>query len=110
MKLVEDKLTNSSSIWQCEEALTILRQQSKDIKAFYVASLFLFGSVVRNQATATSDIDLLVEFTKPVGMLTMAKLQVYLEKLMGCAIDLGIIDSLRPDIKDVVMAEAKRVF
>lgn len=110
MKLVDNVPANSFSVWQCEEVLAILRQQRENIKAFHVASLFLFGSVVRNEANAASDVDLLVEFTKPVGMLTMAKLQVYLEKLMGCAIDLGTIDSLNPHVRDIVMAEVKRVF
>lgn len=110
MRLIDTTSTNCDSIWQSEEVLAILRQHSESIKAFHVASLGLFGSVGRNQATATSDVDLLVEFTKPVGMLTMARLQVYLEKLLGCAIDLGTIDSLNPYLKDVVMAEVKRVF
>jgi uncharacterized protein len=110
MKLVDNPSTNCSSIWHSEEVLAILHQHSESIKAFHVASLFLFGSVGRNQATATSDVDLLVEFTKPVGMMAMARLQVYLEKLMGCAIDLGTVDSLSPYFKDDVIAEVKRVF
>lgn len=65
---------------------TILRPQYEEIRAFHVASLFLFGSVARNEATPSSDIDLLVEFSKPVGMFTFARLQIYLEKLLGCAI------------------------
>ena len=55
-------------------------------------SLFLFGSVARNEAKASSDVDLLVEFSQPVGLFTLARLQIYLEKLLGCAIDLGTLD------------------
>jgi len=100
----------TSSILRCEEVIAILRPQHDAIRAFHVASLFLFGSVARNEATPSSDIDLLVEFSKPVGMFTFARLQIYLEKLLGCAIDLGTPDSLKPYLNDVVIAEAKRVF
>jgi len=102
--------TNSSSIFRCDEVLTILRQQHEGIRAFHVASLFLFGSVARNQATASSDIDLLVEFSQPVGMFTVARLQIYLEELLGCAIDLGTPDSLKPWLRKAVLTEAERVF
>lgn len=34
---------------------------------FYVAKIGLFGSFARDEQTETSDIDLLVEFSHPVG-------------------------------------------
>ena len=87
-----------------------LRQQREAIAAFHVASLVLFGSVARDEATASSDVDLLVEFSQPVGLFTLARLQIYLEKLFGCAIDLGTPDSIKPYLRDLVIEEAKRVF
>ena len=35
---------------------------------YAIASLFLFGSVARDEASADSDVDLLVEFKQPVGL------------------------------------------
>ena len=87
-----------------------MRQKREDICAFHVATLSLFGSVARNEAKASSDVDLLVEFSQPVGLFTLARLQIYLEKLLGCAIDLGTPDSLKPYMQDLVMVGAKRVF
>jgi predicted nucleotidyltransferase len=110
MKLLDERKGSNFCILQCDEVLEILHQQRDVILEFRVASLYLFGSVARNQAKASSDIDLLVEFSMPVGMFAFARLQIYLEKLLGCAIDLGTVDSLKPYLRDRVLAEAKCVF
>jgi uncharacterized protein len=100
----------TTSVLRCDEVIDTLRQQREDICTFHVATLFLFGSVARNEAKASSDVDLLVEFSQPVGLFTLARLQIYLEKLLGCAIDLGTPDSLKPYMQDLVIEGAKRVF
>ena len=35
---------------------------------YHVSSIGLFGSVVRNDFTALSDIDIIVDFSKPIGI------------------------------------------
>jgi len=48
--------------------LQILKQENAELeKKFGVKSLLLFGSVARDEATPASDVDLLVEFNRPVG-------------------------------------------
>jgi predicted nucleotidyltransferase len=90
--------------------LQILKQQNAEMaKQFGVKSLLLFGSVARNEATPASDVDLLVEFNRPVGYFGLFALQEYLEKLLGCSVDLGTPDSLKPYIKERVMGELIRV-
>jgi Predicted nucleotidyltransferases len=78
-------------------------------KQFGVKSLLLFGSVARGEATATSDVDLLVEFNRPVGYFGLFALQDSLEKLLGCSVDPGIPNSLKPYIRDRIMGELIRV-
>jgi uncharacterized protein len=93
-----------------EVVLQILKQKSAEMtKQFGVKSLLLFGSVARNEASVTSDVDLLVEFNRPVGYFGLFALQDYLEKLLGCSVDLGTPDSLKPYIKERVMGELIRV-
>lgn len=93
-----------------DTVLQILKQKTAEMtKQFGVKSLSLFGSVARNDANATSDVDLLVEFNRPVGYFGLFALQDYLEKLLGCRVDLGTPDSLKPYIKDRVMGELIRV-
>ena len=93
-----------------EVVLHTLKQKNDEMaKQFGVKSLLLFGSVARNEATPTSDVDLLVEFNRPVGYFGLFALQDYLEKLLGCPVDLGTSDSLKPYIKERVMGELIRV-
>ena len=90
--------------------LQILKQKDTELtKQFGVKSLLLFGSVARDEATTASDVDLLVEFNRPVGYFGLFALQDYLEKLLGCPVDLGTPDSLKPYIRERVMGELIRV-
>ena len=74
-----------------------------------VRSLSLFGSVARDAGGPASDVDLLVEFDRPVGYFGLFALHDYLESLLGCKVDLGTPDSLKPRIRDHVMGECVRV-
>ena len=80
--------------------LQLLKQKNAEItKQFGVKSLSLFGSVARGESTSSSDVDLLVEFNRPVGYFGLFALQDYLEKLLGCSVDLDTPDSLKPYIR-----------
>ena len=46
-------------------------------------SLKLFGSVVRGEARPESDIDILVEFSRPIGLLAFVRLKHRLTELLG---------------------------
>ncbi|MEZ4658028.1 MAG: nucleotidyltransferase family protein [Caldilineaceae bacterium] len=76
---------------------------------FGVTSLAVFGSTARDTATAASDVDLLVEFDRPTGLFGLIRLQFYLEELLGCAVDVGTVEGLKPRIRDRVMAESIHV-
>ncbi len=93
-----------------EVLLQILRQKNAELtNQFGVKSLSLFGSVARDEATITSDVDLLVEFNRPTGYFGLFALQDYLENLINCSVDLGTPDSLKPYIRERVMGELIRV-
>ena len=93
-----------------EDVLQVLKQKDAELtKRFGVKSLSMFGSVARNEAAQTSDVDLLVEFNRPVGYFGLFALQDYLEKLLGCSVDLGTPDSLKPYIKERIKGELIRV-
>lgn len=76
---------------------------------FGVARLALFGSVAKDEAWSGSDVDVLVEFDRPVGMFRFLELQHHLEALLGCNVDLGTARSLKRGIRDRVLAEAVEV-
>ena len=83
-----------------DDVIRILNQHRSELTEQYgVESLSLFGSAARNQATDTSDIDLLVDFNRPVGLFGLFALQDRLEELLGCSVDLGTNASLKPRIR-----------
>ncbi len=93
-----------------EEVLRILHEHESELREKYgMQSLSLFGSVARDEARTNSDVDLLVEFDRPVGLFGLIALQNYLETLFGCKVDLGTPRSLRPELRNHVLQEAMRV-
>jgi len=93
-----------------EDVLIKLKEQCQELTEQYgIASLFLFGSVARDEARPDSDIDLLVEFKQPIGLFQFIELQQQLEAILGCKVDLGTMRSLKVQLKDQVFQEAIRV-
>jgi uncharacterized protein len=93
-----------------EAIINLLKSENTRLSSqFGVKSLLLFGSVARDEATPTSDVDLLVEFNKPVGYFGLFNLQDYLEKLLNSPVDLGTPESLKPRLRERIMGEAVRV-
>ncbi|MEL6553286.1 MAG: nucleotidyltransferase family protein [Cyanobacteria bacterium J06621_11] len=89
-----------------QSVLTVLDAHRERLDEFAVKALFLFGSVARDEATAESDVDLLVEFERPVGLFTFLGLKDSLAELLGCSVDLGTPNSLRPYLRETVLEEA----
>jgi uncharacterized protein len=75
---------------------------------FGVKSLALFGSVVRDEATPASDVDLIVEFDgRPVGLFHLSRTQHYLESILGIArVGLVLRDGVKPALKERILREA----
>jgi uncharacterized protein len=93
-----------------KDVLAILNKHEDELREkFGVESLSLFGSVARDEAQPNSDVDLLVEFNRPVGLFGLIALQQRLEKLFGCKVDLGTPRSLRPGLRERVLQEAIHV-
>ena len=92
---------------QRDDVLKILADHRDELRQqFGVKSLALFGSVARHEATESSDVDLLMAFARPVGLFGLYALQDYLGQLLGCAVDVGTLDSLKSRIPAQVLAES----
>lgn len=77
------------------------------IQAKYgVSKLSMFGSSVRGEMEAASDIDLLVEFDLVPGFFKFVELEDELGGLLGRKVDLVMKQALRPRIGRRVLAEA----
>ncbi|GAA3975681.1 nucleotidyltransferase family protein [Allohahella marinimesophila] len=76
---------------------------------FGVKAIALFGSVARNAATESSDIDVLVDFDGAASSSRYFGVQFYLEDLFGCIVDLVTTKALRPELRPYVEREAIHV-
>jgi uncharacterized protein len=91
-----------------EEVLAKLRAEMPNLREKYsVDSLALFGSVARGEDDPESDVDVLVDFdpeARPT-LLTLYGLGAYLEELLGCEVDIGTTRSLKPRVRERILAE-----
>ncbi|HEY1431010.1 MAG TPA: nucleotidyltransferase family protein [Stellaceae bacterium] len=71
-----------------------------------IRSLAIFGSVARGNAGAKSDLDMLVEFERPVGLSEFLALEEALSALVDRPVDLVTRDALKPYIGRRVLDEA----
>ena len=71
-----------------------------------ICSLALFGSRVRDDATPASDLDVLVEFARPVPLSSFLALEERLAALTGLRIDLVSAAALKPYIGERIRTEA----
>ena len=79
---------------------------------YQVRRLSLFGSVLRDDFRADSDIDVLVQFEPDarVGFMTLGKMQRELAALFKRPVDLIPQDGLKPVIREEVLASAQEVY
>jgi predicted nucleotidyltransferase len=88
------------------EALQRLSEHRAEVSALGVRSLRLFGSVVRDEARADSDVDLLVGFDRPVGLFHFFRVQRRLEEILGRPVDLVMEEAVKPQLRGQILGEA----
>lgn len=93
-----------------EDILWKLKTEQEALKQLGVKSLYLFGSVARNEATQNSDVDFLVELERPAGFFKFFRVERFLEKELGCSVDLGTEESLREHCRATVFKDLIRIF
>lgn len=69
---------------------------------FHVSSIGYFGSFATEEQTNSSDLDLLVEFSQPVGW-EFFTLERFLEQTLGLRVDLVTPNALKERIKDSIL-------
>ena len=74
---------------------------------FGLGDVRVFGSIVRGESDALSDVDFLVKFGRGFTFLRQAELTEALEQLLGCRVDIISEDALRPRLKASILQQAQ---
>lgn len=89
-----------------KEVFSILRVHQVDLLKRGVKDIAVFGSVVRGTASNDSDVDILVEFSQPIGLFEFIRLKMLLEQWIGKRVDLVTPDALHPALRQRILDEA----
>ncbi len=91
--------------------LNIVRKKKKDIlevaRMHGIANIRIFGSLVRNEATPNSDIDLLVDLERGRDLLDLGGASVKLQELLGRKVDIVTERGLHWYLRDKILKEAQ---
>lgn len=86
------------------EVIEIIQRHITELQDIYkVSQMGMFGSFARGEATESSDVDILIDFSQAVGLFHFIDLQERLAQILGRKVDLGT--DLKPIIKEKVMKE-----
>ena len=94
-----------------EEVIAQLRRHEADLKRLGVEHLYLFGSIVRGDATADSDIDLFFDYEKgKLGLFELMDVKAFASSILGRTTDIMTRDSLHKTLRQRIEASALQVF
>ena len=95
-----------------DEVLAELAALEKPLRERGLASLALFGSVVRGAARPDSDVDVLVDIAPNIrfSLVDLVSVKNFLEDRLGRRVDVVTKEGLEPAVRDRVLGEAQSVF
>ena len=95
---------------KAEEYARVLREHLPELRERYgVESLGIFGSYVRGEEQEDSDLDVLVEFSRSIGLFKLMTLELYLADLLGVDVDVVMRQDLRRRIGKHILDEVVQV-
>ncbi|WP_444548005.1 nucleotidyltransferase family protein [Candidatus Magnetomonas plexicatena] len=90
-----------------EHIKKILDEHRDILKLEYkIDEIAIFGSCARGQQRRESDIDLLAVFEESVSLLDLVGAEQFLSEILNAKIDLIPKESIRPELKDIILKEA----
>ncbi len=85
----------------------ILSKYKSNLREKYgVIEIEIFGSYVRNAQKESSDVDILVEFEKPISLLKIVSLENYLSDLIEIKVDVVPKKNIRAEVKRFILKGA----
>jgi predicted nucleotidyltransferase len=108
----DEVVKTSAEVPNLAFVLATLREHERDLQAAGVRHAAIFGSVARGDASATSDIDVLVELDPAahVSLYDLMGIELRLTDLFKRKVDVVSRGGLRAGLDDSILADAVRVF
>lgn len=75
------------------------------VDRYKIKEIGIFGSYVRNEQKAGSDVDILVEFDEVPGLFKFIEIEEYLRAILGIKVDLVMKSALKPAIGKHILEE-----
>ena len=95
------------TMMNAEDIVTKLRELKHIIAARYKArEIGLFGSFVRGEQNANSDIDVLAEFDDGADLFDLIGLTLYLEETLQHHVDVVPKRAIRAELRETILREA----
>jgi len=102
----EEETMNQEGKKKLVEIKKVLKKNETFLKEeFKVKEIGIFGSYVRGEQKKKSDLDILVEFRKPIGLFEFMDMEEYLAKILGIKVDLVSKKALKPRIGKHILEE-----
>jgi len=79
------------------------------LTAYGVRRAAVFGSFARGEETANSDVDLLIELPRPIGLLPFVGLKLELEDALHRSVDLVEYEALDSRLKTRIVADQIKI-
>jgi hypothetical protein len=94
------------------DVLQTLHAHESELRLLGVSHAGVFGSLARGEASADSDIDVLVELDqdRPMGVFAYARLKLYINEILDGAVDVVNRRTLKPLLRDSILRDAIQVF
>lgn len=94
------------------EALRILKEHESELRRHGVRHAAVFGSVARGEARDESDVDVLVELDaeREISLFDYSRLRLFVSELFGGMADVANRGTLKPLLRDQILAEAVDAF
>ena len=96
-----------SQVITLPEVLAELRRLQSELAQRHVARIGVFGSMARGEATAQSDIDVLVEMTDEGDLFDLVSVKTLLERTFEQSVDVVPVGGLKQDVRDVILREVR---
>ncbi|TCL96486.1 hypothetical protein C8J38_101846 [Rhizobium sp. PP-WC-2G-219] len=89
-----------------------LRDDAEAVRSCGATSLYVYGSVARDEAGASSDIDLFIDYdpASRFNAFDLIGIKLMLEERLELPVDITTRDGLHPRLKADIEASAFRVF